>query len=142
MSEQDAEAWNLRLKITCFKELSLVSLCTHAFTMLSASLQGGVSPQGPRWAMVTHPTNLRLGFQPELHVNVKEEKRRPSPGIPKPCGGELGCIPENAGRSEDGKTGNELHMFNSTWFTYNPSHSFEKLGASQNEWYLYDSNYT
>lgn len=37
--------------------------------------------------MVTHPTNLRLGFQPELHVNVKEEKRRPSPGIPKPCGG-------------------------------------------------------
>lgn len=44
MSEPDAKVWNLRLKITCFKELSLVSLCTHAFTMLSASLQRRVSP--------------------------------------------------------------------------------------------------
>lgn len=58
--------------------------------------------------METHPTDLRFGFQHEVHVNVKEEKRLPSPGIPRPRGGEgggLGCIPENAGRS------NQRHIF-------------------------------
>lgn len=58
------------LKTAWFKEISLVSLCTHAFTMLSASLfwvesrHQNISDLG--WApvaMVTIPTDLRLGFQ-------------------------------------------------------------------------------
>jgi len=46
----------------------------------------------------------------------------PPPAFPSLVGGKLDCIPENAERSEVGKTGNELHMLNFTWFTYNPSH--------------------
>lgn len=57
----------------------------HLFRVASRRKDRGELGRDP-FAMVTHPTNLRLGFQPEVHVNVKEEKRRPSPGIPKPCG--------------------------------------------------------
>lgn len=94
MSERDFEAWNLRLKTAWFKEISLVSFCTHAFTMLSASLLGRVSPselQRPgmgsgchgyhpdwpkAWLPVKGPCEYEGGKAPP-----------PPPGIPKPRGG-------------------------------------------------------
>lgn len=59
----------------------------HLFSVASRRKDRGELGWDP-FAMVTHPTDLRLGFQREVHVNVKEEKRLPSPGIPRPRGGD------------------------------------------------------